>query len=233
MTLPQYAYTDIEPIEYNKAKKRVIESLARHYSDADPDVYFKDELAVDASQIIQTFTELKDHFNSLVSYVQQMNLGTAGRPRIETVFISRETYSQYSRVLAQIESKIANVSPVILDFKKNISNASFSEIQRLRESWEKLKTTYSTVISGQYDVRTGRLLIKENNMKLDVDKVENQWTIVSSGLQEDIEKPIVEILRTYNERRRNLFTREEVDEQRSGAGYSLQNPDDYKMSEYV
>jgi hypothetical protein len=66
-------------------------------------------------------------------------------------------------------------------------------------------------------------------MKIDLDKIRRQWEMIYVLLKE-VEEQMTEIFNSYNERRRNLYTRAEV---MSGRGYSLSDPDDYKMDEYV
>lgn len=228
MSLPNYAYTfsNIDPVNENRAKKRVIESLMRHYTEADPEIYLNNVEEVDINIINTYIDDIISNLNNLISYVYVDSKATV---RFLFNFIGDSTVS-FKKTIINIQSTLRKMENFILDIKQKISNVSFNDMQKLIKKSKELFSVYNTTYNTFYD-KVGIKFVKGIKGLEIVEALFNEL----NGSMYSLETKLTEIFKNYNERRQNLFTKTEVDTQRKlqGGYYSLSNPDDYKIGEYV
>lgn len=228
MSLPNYAYTfsNIDPVNENRAKKRVIESLMRHYTEADPEIYLNNVEEVDINIINTYIDDIISNLNNLISYVYVDSKATV---RFLFNFIGDSTVS-FKKTIINIQSTLRKMENFILDIKQKISNVSFNDMQKLIKKSKELFSVYNTTYNTFYD-KVGIKFVKGIKGLVIVEALFNEL----NGSMYSLETKLTEIFKNYNERRQNLFTKTEVDTQRKlqGGYYSLSNPDDYKIGEYV
>lgn len=226
MSLPDYAYTftNIEAVNENRAKKRVIESLMRHYEEADPEIYLNNVEEVDIQIINKYIDDIIQKLNSLITYVY-----IDKRAIVQGLYnFIGDNQVSFKKTILDIESIIEKIENYLLDVKQKISNVPFKDYQLLLKKMNQLFSVYNSTYED--------FVLPNGNIRF-VDTIKDKERIqiilmILNQSMDRLEKFIFDIFSSYNERRRNLFTREEV-EKRSKMEGGYYSTDDYKIDEYI
>lgn len=219
--LPSYAYTDIEAVDLNKAKKRVQKSLKKHYELADSEIYFTEKSNIDLNNFFKFINDLKISLNNFANYIDR---DVNGNLR----FISTQSYIDFIKLLNRLLNEIYTYEPIIDDIRLNVSNISIKDFDKLIREVSQLKVLSDSMFSYMENLDD-----ISANFNFDMNKVNNLYLELVGGYLILIEN-LENIIQSYNEKRKQLYSKKETNEERKlVGGYSLNNISDYKIGEYV
>jgi hypothetical protein len=219
--LPSYAYTDIEAVDLNKAKKRVQKSLKKHYELADSEIYFTENPNIDLTNFFKFINDLKINLNNFKNYIDRDANGNLR-------FVSQQSYIDTTKLINKLLNEIITYKPVISDIKINISNISIKDFDKLIREVSQLKKISDDINNYMLDVINIRANFNFDRRK--VNELYMELTLQYEFIIDDLEN----IIQSYNEKRKQLYSKKEsIEERKMVGGYSLNNLSDYKIGEYV
>jgi len=219
--LPPYAYTDIEAVDLNKAKKRVQQSLKKHYELGDSEIYFTEKPNIDLTNFFKFINDLKISLNNFTNYIDSDANGNLS-------FISQQSYIDTVRLINKIINEMTTYKSIVDDIKINVSNISIKDIDKLIREFSELKKISDNMFTYMLDIAN-----IQANFNFDRVKVVTIFLEMVTSYELLTDK-LNDIIQSYNEKRNQLYSRKESREERKlVGGYSLNNLSDYKIGEYV
>lgn len=219
--LPPYAYTDIEAVDLNKAKKRVQKSLKKHYESADSEIYFTEKPNIDLTNFFKFINDLKISLNNFTNYIDS----DANR---NLSFISQQSYIDTVKLMNKLINEMTTYKSIVDDIKINVSNISIKDFDKLIREFSELKKISNNLFTYLLDIANIRA-----NFNFDRVKVVTTFLEMVTNYEFLTDK-LNDIIQTYNEKRKQLYSKKETSEERKlVGGYSLNNLSDYKIGEYV
>jgi hypothetical protein len=229
MSLPDYAYTftNIEAVNENRAKKRVIDSLMRHYENADPNIYIDETPEYDISFLEKNILDIANKMESLESYIVTVKR----QGNFFTEFVNANAYISFKKTLLQVKTIVQILIPKIEELKKNISYVKIEDVKKIEDMLNIINNTFSILVRLLYYNR----ITSGNTFQLTNSEKNSVNDLIAETLQTILKKelviPLKDILNSYNERRKNLYTKKELKEYKKEGGYY--STDDYKIDEYI
>jgi hypothetical protein len=239
--LPKYGYdfTQIGPIDEINAKLRVIKSLARHYETEDPATFYtRDEVKAETTATMQGIEKMRTDVAALATatHVQTLVGNIIG-----LAFISQQTYTEYLKNLEKLNLDLDVVVRQLKELFKNITNIDIGDLRALADAFDVMYSEYANVVKKDTELLTENDQVREprpaqfirinaNNMRIDMIKLRAAWLQVFTKMEE-AKDTLAAIISNYNERRRTLYSRDEL----RGSGYVAYSlsPETYAPSQYV
>lgn len=223
--LPKYSYEDLTVEDsLNRAKKKVMKNMLTHYQELTPTVFPKDPTSGNADKAINTIIDtLNNNVLTLNNMDTAVYFGAVGR-RQDYKFMNERSYMEYMNMLNKLIFDLKNINRSFNKFNIYIGYVPIETVDRLRFIVEEYNNAFQNIYYEAFNTR-GEFKIKQNNLKIDMDILNDKWADLID-IKAEFDNNVNFAFASYNEQKRN---------QKANAAQFIKskNEDDIIPSKYI